>query len=400
MKRLLFLIALLLAMASPAAAKPDLLILVSIDGFRADYLNRGLTPVLSALAAQGATGPMRPAFPSETFPNHYTLVTGLWPDHHGIVDNTMNDPVVGHFTQAQSYDARWWNEAEPIWITADRQGLKTASMFWPGSDRVIKGGHPDYWLAYKKDFLADARVDQLLQWIDLPEGERPDFATLYFDLVDTVGHKYGPDAPELNAALGSTDAAMGRLVEGLKARGLFDRTNLIVVADHGMAATAMQRVIYLDDVVDAKAIKTVTVGAVSGLSIAPDAPVETEAKLLALRKHARCWRKADLPKALHYGQNPRVPPIVCLADVGWYISTHERMSHLHDGVNLGSHGYRPDAPKMAALFIAHGPAFKAGIRLRAFDNVDLYPLMIQLLGLTAPAGDGTAAVFRGALKAY
>jgi predicted AlkP superfamily pyrophosphatase or phosphodiesterase len=390
---------LLLAIASPALAKPDLLILVSIDGFRADYLSRGQTPVLASLAAQGISAAMRPAYPSETFPNHYTLVTGLYPDHHGIVDNTMDDPVLGHFTMGTP-DPRWWNQAEPLWVTADKQGLKTATLFWPGSDRAIRGSKPDDWLPYDKKMPADERVDRLLAWLDAPDAERPSFATLYFDLVDTVGHKSGPDSPELNEALRGADASIARLVDGLKARGLYARTNLIIVADHGMASTSMKRLVYLDDVVDAKAIHTVTVGASSGLSITPEAPADTESKLLAIRDHARCWKKADMPAALHYGQNARVPPIVCLADVGWYITTHERVSRMRDPLNLGSHGYRPDAPQMAALFIARGPAFKAGVKLPAFDNIDVQPLMAQLLGLTIPPVDGSSAVFQSALATH
>jgi predicted AlkP superfamily pyrophosphatase or phosphodiesterase len=383
-------------LASPASAKPDLLILVSIDGFRADYLSRGQTPVLASLAAQGVSRAMRPAYPSLTFPNHYTLVTGLYPDHHGIVDNTMDDPALGHFTMATT-DPRWWDGAEPLWVTADKQGLKTATLFWPGSDRAIRGSQPDHWLPYDKQMPADERVDRLLRWLDAPEAERPTFVTLYFDFVDTVGHKSGPDSPQLNQALRATHASIGRLVDGLKARGLDKRTNLIVVADHGMANTSMQRLIYLDDVVGAKGIRTVTVGAGAGLSIAPDAPADTEAKLLAIKDHARCWRKADMPAALHYGHNLRVPPIVCLADVGWILTTHERVSQMRERLNPGAHGYRPDAPEMAAVFIAHGPAFKAGVILPAFDSVDVQPLMAQLLGLSIPPVDGSAAGFRSAL---
>jgi len=240
----------------------------------------------------------------------------------------------------------------------------------------------------------------VLKWLDLPEAERPSFVTLYFDLVDTVAHKSGPDSAETNGALRSTDASVGRLVEGLKARGLYERANLIVVADHGMANTSMQRLVYLDDVVDAKAIKTVTLGTSSGLSIAPAAPADTETKLLALRNHARCWKKADMPAELHYGKNPRVPPIVCLADVGWYITTHDRVSHMREPLNLGSHGYDPRAPEMAALFIAHGPAFKSGVKMAGFDNVDVQPLMAQLLGITTPPVDGTAATFRPVLTPH
>jgi predicted AlkP superfamily pyrophosphatase or phosphodiesterase len=399
--RLLFILAAWLGSASlaAAAAKPDLVILISIDGFRADYLGHHQTPVIEALAKQGAVGPMRPSFPSLTFPNHYTLVTGLWPDHHGIVDNTMDDPVLGHFTEANSVDTRWWSGAEPLWVTADKQGLKTATMFWPGSDRLVQGLRPDYWKLYDKSFLADARVDQVLQWLDLPQDQRPSFVTLYFDLVDTVGHHNGPGSKELDAALASTEVQIGRLMNGLKARGLYDHTNLIVTADHGMADTSKDRVVYIDDAAGGtKAIHTVTLGTTSGLSIAADAPPDTLAKLLAPHEHMQCWQKADIPKALHYGTNPRVPPIVCAAEVGWYITTHARLATTRD-FPIGSHGYDPAAPEMAALFVAEGPAFKPGQTLPAFDNVDVQPLIARLLHLDAPKGDGDAKVFDRVLRA-
>jgi predicted AlkP superfamily pyrophosphatase or phosphodiesterase len=399
--RFLLPLALWLGLAFPAAAaaKPDLLILVSIDGFRADYLTRGKTPVIASLAKAGVTGPMRPSYPSQTFPNHYTLVTGLRPDHHGIVDNTMDDPVLGHFTM-QTEDPRWWNEAEPLWVTADRQGLRTATMFWPGSDKAIGGHMPDLWMKYDKNLLADDRVAQVLKWFDLPVDQIPRFVTLYFDLVDTEGHHHGPNSRELDAALASTDAAIGRLVEGLKTRGLYGQTNLILVADHGMADTSTDRLVYVDDAAGgADNIHTVTLGANSGLSLTKDAPKDTLGKLLGPHEHMQCWNKADLPKALHYGTNPRVPPIMCMAEVGWYITTHERAATMKD-FNLGNHGYDPASPYMVALFVAEGPAFKAGQALAPFDNVDVQPLMARLLGLKAPKSDGTSAVFDSALKTH
>lgn len=385
-----------LVSGAAAAARPDLVILVSIDGFRADYLARGKTPVLQALARDGVHAAMRPSFPSLTFPNHYTLVTGLRPDHHGIVDNTMDDPVLGRFTMRNSDDPRWWAGGEPLWITADEQGLKTATMFWPGSDKVIRGHRPDNWKPYDQRLPADARVDQVLAWLDLPDDQRPSFVTLYFDLVDTVGHLAGPDSAALNLALASTDASIGRLAAGLKARGLYAHANLIVVADHGMAATAKARMVYIDDIAGgADRIQTVTTGATSGLSVAPGAPADTLARLLAPHDHVRCWRKGDMPTAFHYGANPRVPPVMCLADVGWTIATRKRTA-----VKAGGHGFDPSAPEMAAVFVAEGPAFEAGRTLPAFDNVDVQPLMAKLLGLTAPKGDGSAAVFQGVLKAH
>jgi predicted AlkP superfamily pyrophosphatase or phosphodiesterase len=335
-----------------------------------------------------------------TFPNHYTLVTGLRPDHHGIVDNTMEDPVLGRFTMQDSEDPRWWNEAQPLWVTADEQGLKTAVMFWPGSDREIRGHRPDYWKAYDKAFLANDRVDQVLKWLDLPQDQRPTLVNLYFDIVDAEGHRHGPSSKELDDALASTDAQVGRLVEGLKARGLFDRTNLILTADHGMADTSNDRVVYIDDIAGgADNVHVVSFGAMAGLRVTPGAPEETLARLLAPHEHMQCWRRTDAPKALHYGHNPRVPPIICMAEVGWYILTHKQRAAFKD-VNLGSHGYDPASPEMAAVFVAEGPAFKRGVTLAPFDNVDVEPLMAQLLGLKGPKVDGMAATFRSVLAAH
>ena len=184
----------------------------------------------------------------------------------------------------------------------------------------------------------------------------------------------GPDSPEVNAAVADTDAAIGRLVEGLKARKLFDRVNLIVVADHGMAAISSDRVVYLDDAADLTGVKVVTLGPTAGLEVTAAAPPDTTAKLLAPQAHAQCWRKAEIPAEYHYGTHRRVPPVFCLAETGWMISTHDRMAKTKVFMK-GAHGYRVDAPEMAALFIAHGPAFRSGKRLATFDNVDVYGVL-------------------------
>jgi predicted AlkP superfamily pyrophosphatase or phosphodiesterase len=267
-------------------------------------------------------------------------------------------------------------------------------MFWPGSDREIRGRRPDYWLPYDKHFLADQRVDQVLKWLDLPQDQRPSLVTLYFDLVDTVGHRVGPDdTTELNAALSATDASIGRLVEGLTARGLLDHANLVLTADHGMTEVSPDRRFFMDSVIGESAFKTVTSGPVMGLSLTVDAPADSLAKLKALDGPVHCWPKADLPARWHYGQNPRVPPIVCVADPGWLITTHAQVANAKGEPEKGAHGFDPASPQMAALFLAHGPAFRPGTRLPAFDNVDVHPLMAQLLGLKAPLDDGTAQVF-------
>jgi len=231
--------------AAPTFARPPkpapLTLLISIDAFRADYLDRGVTPNLSALAAGGARASMRPSFPSKTFPNHYALVTGLRPDRNGIVANNMTDEAIPGVKFAMSNDTavkdrRWWDQAEPIWVTAEKAGIVTGTMFWPGSEADIHGVRPHYAPHFDIRVPSDDRVDQLLSWFDKPAAERPRFATLYFDAVDTAGHRSGPDSPGVNAAATVVDTAIGRLEAGLKARGIV--ANIVVVADHGMAATS------------------------------------------------------------------------------------------------------------------------------------------------------------------
>src|ERR1700742_504615 len=194
----------LLVLSLPAPAAP-LLILISIDGYRADYLDRGHSPVLAELAADGVRAQgLRPVYPSITYPNHYTIVTGLYPDEHGMVNNTMRDPVLGSFSppnRAANTDGRWWDQAEPIWVTAQKQGLRTASFFYPGTQAEIHGVRPSYWQLFNSSVQPDARVDQVLAWLDLPPDQRPSFVSLYFEQADVAGHEYGPDSMQVNVAL-------------------------------------------------------------------------------------------------------------------------------------------------------------------------------------------------------
>jgi predicted AlkP superfamily pyrophosphatase or phosphodiesterase len=382
------------AVTETSAASP--LILVSIDGFRWDYLNRGITPNLSALAAGGVRAErMLPSFPSVTFPNHYTLVTGLYPDHHGIIANSFEDAAAGGVFHTSSKDEAWWDEGTPIWVSAERQGLRTAVEFWPGSETAIHGVRPNHWEPFNQAKPGDQRVDTLLSWLDAPADQRPQFLALYFDIVDTAGHLHGPDSPEVNQAIALTDAAIGRLTAGLKARGL--NPNLIIVADHGMAPTAPERTIVLDDLVDLGAVHVVFEDAVSGIDI-PQTPAgeAAQAKLLASHEHFSCWKKAAVPARFHYGANPRVPDVVCAADVGWLIETHESLAKRRHPL-LGEHGYDNGAPKMGALFIAEGPAFARGVVLKPFPNVDVYPLMVRALGIKGEVNDGRLSDVAGAL---
>jgi ectonucleotide pyrophosphatase/phosphodiesterase family protein 5 len=371
----------------PANATP--LILISIDGFRADYLDRGLSPNLLKLAQDGVRAKaMRPAFPSITFPNHFTIVTGLYPDHHGIIDNTFEDAALPGKFHMSTTDEAWWAGATPIWISAEQQGVRTATEFWPGSEVSFHGIRPEHWEHFDHAKSGDARVDSLLAWLDLPAAERPHFLTLYFDIVDGAGHLGGPDSPQVDQAIAKTDASIGHLLDGLRMRHI--DADLIVLADHGMIATSPQRTIVLDDLVDLKAARPVFIDAVAGFDITPGpAGEEAQTALLRPQPHMSCSRKQDLPARLHYGTNARIPAIICLAEPGYLIETRARIAEQRSPL-LGEHGYDPATPEMAALFIADGPDFRRHLLIEPFDNVDVYPLMVKLLGIRGEPNDGNA----------
>lgn len=382
-----------------AGGERPLVILVSIDGFRPDYLARGETPVLSRLATEGATGPMEPSFPSKTFPNHYTIVTGLRPDHHGIVNNNMVDSTIPGVefrlgNASAVTDRRWWDDGEPIWVTAEKAGLTSAAMFWPGSEADVHGVRPSLFAKFDQAMPGDARVDQLLGWLDLPRDgargqRRPDIATLYFDIVDTAGHNHGPVSAEVDEALTSVDASMGRLLAGLEARGLRDKVVLIVVSDHGMAATSPERVARLGPIASSSdAAKVLYTGPIASVEPLSGHEAEVAAEVLAPHDHMQCWRKADIPARFEFGTHRRVPSLFCLAETGWEILKADATFRGQGG---GDHGYDNAAPDMQALFIANGVGVRRGAQITGLRNVDVHSLLGRLLGIAVPADDGNPA---------
>lgn len=384
------------------------LLLVSIDGFHPDYLDRGRTPTLQTLADDGARARwMIPSFPSKTFPNHYTLVTGLVPDHHGIIDNAMYDAELGRFTLRDRNavgDGRWW-QGEPVWVTARRAGLRTAVMFWPGSEAEIGGLRPHEWSPYDPDVTAEQRVDRVLEWLRRPAFQRPHLVLTYFEDVDLAGHLYGPDSPQVNRALERVDAALARLMHGLHRHGLEDSVNLVVVSDHGMAALLPGRELFLEDMVDPALVQVVTFGEVTGLQPRPGQEEAVAAALLRPRPGIACHRRGQLPPAWRFGSHPRVPEFVCLLEEGWRLRRREQFGPWQKQMesNLGAHGFDPELPSMRALFIAWGPDFEPGALVEPFANVHVQPLLLRLLGIEGPAGDGdpavTVSLLRGAPSA-
>ena len=384
--------------ATPASAP---LVLVSIDGFRADYLAPDIAPNLSRIAGEGVRAQwMTPSYPSLTFPNHYSIVTGLRPDHHGIVHNTMRDAELGGFKLSDREavgDGRWWS-GEPIWVGAQNAGLHSATMYWPGSEAEIGGVRPSLWKPFDQDVTAAQRVDQVLAWLDAPPATRPRLVTLYFDMVDSAAHGNGPDSPQAHAAVADVDAAIGRLRDGLATRGLLDRTNLVIVSDHGMAPVAPGHQVAVEDMVSMTEAVVVSVGQVVGIAPNPGHEAAVEDRLLGAHDHYDCWRKGELPARWHYGTHARIPPIICQMHEGWDALPREVIAGRPMGHTRGSHGYDPALPSMRALFVARGPAFRQGAEIPAFDNVDVYPLLARLLGITPAPNDGNIAPLLPALR--
>lgn len=388
--------ALLAIIAAPLPAKedserPPVTILISIDGFRADYLGRGLTPNLSRLAAEGAHGKLRPSFPTKTFPNHYAIVTGKRPDTNGIVGNRMIDPrrpdqIFSLGDAKQSLDRFWWDEAEPAWVTAEKGGVRSATMFWPGSEVDIHGARPHDWLRFDQDVGDTQRVNTILDWMRRPAEIRPTFVTLYFDIVDTAGHRFGPDSAEVNAAIAAVDARIGELAQGLQELG--QPAHMLVVADHGMRAVDASRVIQLADFIDLPSIIAVETGPYAAIEPTAATDQRVFAALLKPHDHMECRRREDLPARLHYGSNARVAAIICIAEPGWSIIAGEPEWPIAGG----AHGYDNQDPDMLALFVAANAGLKGDIGI--VDNIEVYPLLMKLIGIAPLPSDATGALVK------
>lgn len=377
-----------------AEIRDPVTILISIDGFRPDYLERGITPNLGALADSGIYGPMRPSFPSKTFPNHWTLVTGKTPDHHGIVGNTMEDAArPGEVFKMATQDPFWWNQAEPIWITAEKQGIRSATMFWPGSEVDFNGLRPADWWPFNQKLSNDRRINAVVDWMRRPANIRPHLVTLYFDTVDTAGHYFGPAPGEkLHAAITAVDSEIGRLKQQLDSMG--QPANFVIVSDHGMAETSPERVILLERIMARDQYHLVEDGNYVGIEPLEDNEDAVRAAFLRPHEHMECWDRENIPVHFAYGKNPRVPSIFCLVESGWV--GLQDVPEWMTGIG-GGHGYDHRDADMMAFFLANGPAIAADGQLAVFDNVDIYSLVARLAGIAPQPSDGDLAPFEPSL---
>lgn len=383
-------------------------VLISIDGFRYDYLDKYKPKNLNKIAKKGVRAKwMIPSFPSKTFPNHYTIATGLLPEHHGIIENNMYDQnfdaVFGLGKREEVQNPRWW-QGEPIWVTAEKQGQTAAAYFFPGTETKIKGISPTFWKQYDGKVPNEERVDTVLNWFDLPSEKRPTLFTMYFSDVDDAGHGFSPDSKETKSAVKKVDKVIGRLIKGLKKRKIDEKVNLIIVSDHGMTKVEPTNYIVLDEMFDTKQAKQI-LWISEIVQIFPNEGMEEElynSIKSKLPKQAKIYRKSELPERFKYRDNERIAPLIVLPQEGWRLTTKERFDTMSEDENTnkltGSHGYDNELESMRAVFIGSGEAFKNGYVSAPFQNIEVYNLMCKILNLNPAENDGNFENIKDLLK--
>lgn len=322
---------------------------------------------------------MKPSFPSVTFPNHFTLVTGLYPESHGVVGNTFWDPDLQeefYYTHpAVSMLPKWWN-AEPIWVTAERQGVKSGIHMWPGSEAHIGDLEPTYVDKYNGTEALSRKVTSILAMLDLPgiedeshvASERPQFIAAYVPNVDRDGHNYGPNSTEIQSTISQADDMVAGLIAGLESRNLTDLVNLVIVSDHGMASTSNERLVQLEDLVDLSLVEHIDGWPSRGLR--PKRPEDLPVLREQLEKAApdfehavEIYTRETMPDRYHFSDNDRIAPLWVIPKTGWAIVERpefDAKDALEKDVTYhpkGIHGYDHEHPLMRAIFVARGPAF-------------------------------------------
>jgi predicted AlkP superfamily pyrophosphatase or phosphodiesterase len=388
--------------ASATAGRPYV-VMISFDGFRHDYPERWRLPALARMAREGArAAALVPTFPSKTFPNHYAIATGLRPGRSGLVGNEMWDPAFhARFLTANDEntgDARWYG-GEPIWVTAERQGVKAATYFWPGSNAAIGGVRPSYWKPYDITVPDSVRIDAMLAWLTLPPAERPHLVLGYLSDVDEAAHRHGPDAAESRAAAELVDRMLARLRDGIARLPIADSVTVVVVSDHGLTRTDSSE--FLEDYVPlGDTVAVVTAVAYAQLFFDGDAG-KTERAWQALRRlpHACAWKRADIPARFRLRENPRAGDVFVLMDPPFTIDRSRRGRPAGWRPGGGNHGCDTALPDMHGIFFAVGPRVVPGSRLGAVENVNVYPFVADLLGLQpAPGIDGSLAATQAVLR--
>ncbi len=360
-------------------------ILISFDGFRWDYVDRGITPHFDYMKQNGVEAKsLRPCFPSKTFPNHTSIITGMYPEHHGIITNGFWDTFTDtRFSMSDTITVRdpKWYKGEAFWETAERQGIKTASYFWPGSELTLSYRRPTYFKKYEHKKPYRERVNGVINWLKLPYNQRPHFITSYFDATDTYGHKYGPDSSGTNYAIAQLDSILGYYFERLKEINLFDSTNIIVISDHGMTNVSIDRVINIENMLEGYKYKQNDDGPFMMIEPGAGQFDHIYDKLKENENHYKVYKKENVPEYFHFSSNPLISKIVIIAENGWSLETKKSFENMKKWNSKGNHGYDNYSMDMNGIFYAIGPAFKKNYQVGTVNNIDIYPLLCKIFNI-------------------
>lgn len=375
----------------PETADDDRYVVVlSLDGCRSDYPDRASTPTLDSLAAAGIRSTFIPAFPSLTFPNHYSMATGLHPDRHGLVNNSFYDPGVHRFYSTRlphTYTDPFFYGGEPIWTTAGKHGIKCATFYWVGSEIDAPERRPSIWKKFEPDVSFRSRADSVIAWLSRPVTERPRLIMWYLEEPDLTGHRYTPESPEINVIMEKIDREIGRFLSRMRGLDIAGQIDFILVSDHGMATYTPERTLNLWAYLPRDSFDYCC-GEVPMLLYTHPGYRETAYNRLRQLPHVRVWKKEEIPARYHYGSNARIGDLVLLPDLGYRLVFEKNAT----SVTGGTHGYDNFSPEMEAIFYAAGPSFKKGVRVPPMANVNLYLLIASLLRIAPAPNDGDSEV--------
>ncbi len=387
----------IVACQQPKIIEKPYVVILSLDGFRWDYAETVPTPNLDKIAKMGVKAEsLKASFPTKTFPNHYSMATGLYPDHHGIVLNSFYDPEMDkyyHIMDREAVEDSSFYGGEPIWVTAEKQGVISGSYFWVGSETAVQGIRPTYWKRYDHDFPFEQRIDSVISWLQKPESVRPHLILWYMHEPDHIGHVGGPESIELDSVIVYLDHLLGVFLDKVQQLPHTDKINVIVTSDHGMCATSNERKVVLESNITMDWVEIIQGYNPNFVIKAKDGYIDSLMFELGNTEHITSWRSEDIPERLHYGSNPRILDIVVVADSSWSVVIEEGKY-----VSNGAHGYDNNNIDMDAIFYAFGPAFKVNYVSPKFNNVDIYPLIAHILNLQPASVDGSFENVKGLLK--
>ncbi|XP_070556761.1 ectonucleotide pyrophosphatase/phosphodiesterase family member 5-like isoform X2 [Ptychodera flava] len=383
-----------------------LTLLISFDGFRWDYLQKVETPNFDVLISDGSFVPdgIVPTFITKTFPNHFTIATGLYEESHGIVANNMYDPVLNekfHIGGEDSTSSKWWDVgAEPIWVTNQKHGGRTGVYYWPGSETEIMGILPNRYKKYSDTTPFETRIDGVIDWFT-DEEEPINLGLLYFNEPDHTGHTSGPESDEILDVIRMCDDTIGYLIQKLQEADLYEKINILITSDHGMTELSPDRLIQLDDYVNPDLYDLVDSSPTAAIYPFDDRNTMAiyNALLAARHPNMTVYLKDSIPDRFHYKHNRRIMPIIAVADEGWCI-VDDKTTWLNDTEIEGGHGYDNRYKSMHPFFIAHGPAIKRNFTLEQFNNVDIYPLICKIMEIEAAPNNGSLAIAGTMLRSH